>query len=198
MSVWNEIVDAAASMSVLEILGVFFGTLSVWFSKKENILVYPTGIVSVVIYVYLCFTAGLYADMGINVFYFVMSVYGWYNWQNPVENKILSISKNTSLQNFYYALMVLVFWVGLYFILVNFTDSTVPYIDSFTTAVCLVGMWLMALKKIENWVMWIIADTISVPLYWYKGLPLTSIQFLFFTFLAISGYLEWKGKLNVA
>lgn len=198
MSVWNEIVDAASSMSVLEILGVFFGTLSVWFSKKENILVYPTGIVSVIIYVYLCFIAGLYADMGINVFYFVMSVYGWYNWQRPVENKILSISKNTSLQNFYYALMVLVFWVGLYFILVNFTDSTVPYIDSFTTAVCLVGMWLMALKKVENWVMWIIADVISIPLYWYKGLPLTSIQFLFFTILAISGYLEWKGKLNVA
>lgn len=198
MSLWNEIVDAALSMSVLEILGVFFGTLSVWFSKKENILVYPTGIVSVVIYVYLCFTAGLYADMGINVFYFVMSVYGWYNWQQPTKDKVLSIGKNTPWQNFYSALMVLFFWVGLYFLLVNFTDSTVPYIDSFTTAMCLVGMWLMALKKVENWIMWIIADAISIPLYWYKGLPLTSIQFLFFTFLAISGYLEWKGKLNIA
>ncbi len=205
MDVWGEIVNAARSMSVLEILGVFFGTLSVWFSKKENILVYPTGIISVLIYVYLCYLAGLYADTGINAFYFVMSVYGWYNWSSINKNevldskvRVLKISRSTSTQNIGYAVTTGVLWLGLYFILVNFTDSTVPYIDSFTTAVCLVGMWMMAFKKIENWFMWIIADLISVPLYWYKGLPLTSIQFALFTALAISGYLEWRGKLKQA
>ena len=196
MDVWDEIVKAAASMSVLEILGVLFGTLSVWFSKKENILVYPTGIVSVVIYVYLCYDVELYADMWINMFYFVMSVYGWFNWVRPFKDKTLAISKNTAVENLFYTLLIGLLWFVLYFILVNFTDSTVPYIDSFTTAICLVGMWLMALKKIENWILWIIADVISVPLYWYKGLPLTSIQFGLFTVLAVSGYLEWRRKLN--
>ena len=208
MELWNEIVSAATNMSMLEILGVVFGTASVWFSKKENILVYPTGIVSVLIYVYLCFYAGLYADMGINVFYFIMSIYGWINWSTSQnikesstldnENKKLEISKNTQIQNIYFGTLIVVFWITLYAILDNYTDSTVPVIDSFTTAICLVGMWMMALKKIENWILWIIADLISVPLYWYKGLPLTSIQFLLFTALAVSGYLEWKKKLNTA
>lgn len=205
MDVWSEIVKAAASMSVLEILGVFFGVLSVWFSKKENILVYPTGIISIVIYIYLCYSVGLYADTGIQVFYFVMSIYGWYNWTSFNDEGILDnadqalkISKNTYSQNLGYAGIVGVLWLGLYFLLSNYTDSTVPYIDSFTTAICLVGMWLMTLKKIENWVMWIIADLICIPLYWYKGLPLSSLQFVFFTALAISGYMEWRGKLKQA
>jgi nicotinamide mononucleotide transporter len=205
MEVWSEITKAASNMSVLEILAVFFGVLSVWFSKKENILVYPTGIISVLIYVYLCFEIGLYADMGINVFYFVMSIYGWYNWipfkdKEVLDNtdKTLKISKNTTSQNIGYAVLIGIFWLVLYFILARFTDSNVPYADAFTTAVCLVGMWLMALKKIENWVLWIIADVISIPLYFYKGMPLSSLQFVFFTGLAVSGYLEWKGKLKEA
>ncbi len=196
MDVWSEIVLAASSMSVWEVLGVVFGILSVWFSKKENILVYPTGIISVLIYVYLCYYAGLYADVGINVFYFIMSVYGWYNWVRPFSDKSLAIGSCTKGENALFVGLVGVFWLVLYYVLVAFTDSTVPAIDSFTTALCLVGMWLMALKKIENWIYLIIADVISVPLYWYKGLPLTSIQFAFFTGLAISGYLEWKGKLS--
>lgn len=205
MDIWNEIVTQAQKMSTLEILGVTFGVMSVWFSKKENILVYPTGIISVLIYVYLCFTIGLYADMGINVFYFGMSVYGWVNWsakgkrsQNEEEVTVsrLSITRNSATQNLFNLGLILFFWAGLYFILIEFTDSTVPILDSFTTAVCLVGMWLMAQKKLENWIMWIIADLISVPLYWYKEMHLTSIQFALFTLLAISGYLEWKRKLQ--
>ncbi|MCB9187798.1 MAG: nicotinamide mononucleotide transporter [Flavobacteriales bacterium] len=195
MDVWSEIVSAAQNMSELEILGVTFGVLSVWFSKKENILVYPTGIISVLIYVYLCFEIGLYADMGINVFYFGMSVYGWVNWKKKKEGEVLSITKNTRVQNIYSVALIATFWVIIYFILIQYTKSTVPFVDSFTTAICLVGMWLMALKKIENWIMWIVADVISIPLYWYKGLPLSSIQFLLFTALAISGFLEWRRKL---
>jgi nicotinamide mononucleotide transporter len=202
---WNEIIKAAYSMSVLEILGIFFGVLSVWFSKKENILVYPAGIISILIYVYLCYSVGLYADTGIQVFYFVMSIYGWYNWVSVkdigvIDNRAvtLKISKNTFIQNLGYSAIITILWIALYFLLSVYTDSTVPYIDSFTTAICLVGMWLMTLKKIENWIMWIIADLICIPLYWYKGLPLSSIQFVLFTALAISGYLEWKGKLKKA
>jgi nicotinamide mononucleotide transporter len=203
MNIWSEIVHAASSMSALEIIAVFCGVLSVWFSKKENILVYPIGIISILIYTYLCYTVGLYADTGIQVFYFVMSIYGWYNWipikefkAKDASDSTLKISKNTPIQNLGYTALVGVLWLGLYFVLSVYTDSTVPYLDSFTTAICLVGMWLMTLKRIENWIMWIIADLICIPLYWYKGLPLSSIQFVLFTVLAIAGYLEWKRKLK--
>ena len=197
MEIWNSIIDAAFSMSLLEIIAVFFGVASVIYSKKENILVYPTGILSVLIYVYLCFGIKLYADMGINLFYFIMSVYGWYNWNKESNNQKLEISKNSMKDNIFAIIGVLLVWVIIYFLLIKFTDSDVPQIDSFTTAICFVGMWLMAWKRLENWIMWIIANLISIPLYWYKGLHLTSVQFVIFTILAILGFIEWKRKLQV-
>lgn len=196
MEIWNSILNTAQSMSILEILGVFFGISSVIYSKKENILVYPTGIISVLIYVYLCFEYKLYADMGINAFYFIMSVYGWYNWSNNTESETLIIRKNSLKENIVSAGAIIVLWGILYLILSEFTDSDVPYIDSFTTSVCFVGMWLMAWKRLENWTMWIIADLVSIPLYWYKGLYFTSVQFLVFTVIAVLGYIEWKNKLK--
>jgi len=181
----------------LEAVAVFFGLLSVWFAKKENILVYPTGIVSVLIYVYICLFAGLYADMGINGFYFIMSVYGWYKWtRKDQSDHFIPISKNTVKQHVISAIGVIVFFFILQFVLTNYTDSTVPNWDSATTAIFIVGMWLMALKKIENWIFWIIGDLVSIPLYFHKGLVLTSFQFTVFLVIAILGYLEWRKKLN--
>ena len=195
METWEAILAAAKSMSALEIIAVFFGISSVWFSKKENILVYPTGIISVLIYVYLCYGAGLYADAGINGFYFIMSLYGWYNWNKKKNDLSLPISKNSLNQNLIAIIATAGVWGLLYLLLVKFTDSTVPMLDALTTALCFVGMWFMAWKKVENWIFWIIADLISVPLYYYKGLPLTAVQFLLFTVLAVAGYLEWRKKL---
>jgi len=181
----------------LEAVAVFFGLLSVWFAKKENILVYPTGIVSVLIYVYICLFAGLYADMGINGFYFIMSVYGWYKWtRKDQSDHFIPISKNTVKQHVISVIGVIVFFFILQFVLTNYTDSTVPNWDSATTAIFIVGMWLMALKKIENWIFWIIGDLVSIPLYFHKGLVLTSFQFTVFLVIAILGYLEWRKKLN--
>jgi nicotinamide mononucleotide transporter len=183
--------------SWLEAVAVLFGLLSVWFAKKENLLVYPTGIVSVLIYVYICLSAGLYADMGINFFYFIMSVYGWYNWtRKDKTDHVIPISANTLKQNLLSLAGTVVFFLILQYILRNFTDSTVPYIDSTTTAIFIIGMWLMALKKIENWIYWIVGDIISIPLYFYKGLALTSFQFTIFLILAIMGYIEWRKKLH--
>ena len=182
-------------MSMLEILAVVFGIASVLYSRAENILVYPTGIISTLIYVYLCFTIKLYADMGINLFYFGMSIYGWIKWNSKVDNQEFIITKNSTKQNTISIALILLLWSVFYLVLNNFTDSDVPAIDSLTTSICFVGMWLMAWKKLENWTMWIIADLISIPLYWYKGLYLTSFQFFVFTILAIFGYLEWKRKV---
>ena len=187
-----------ADSSLPEAIAVIFGILSVWYAKKENILVYPTGIISVLIYIYICFYAKLYADMGINFVYFVMSIYGWYMWSRKDEReKVLPISRCSKKGHIISAIMLVGFFISLSYFLTNYTDSNVPVIDSFTTAIFIVGMWLMALKKIENWIYWIIGDLISIPLYFYKDLALTSIQFTIFLVLAILGYIEWRRKIAV-
>ena len=182
-----------AQSSFIEIIAVIFGLLSVWYSTKVNILVYPTGIVSVLIYVYICLMAGLYADMFINGVYFGMSVYGWYNWAHRRENeKVIPVLFAGAKQNIIAIAVTLVSFFFIQHILKTYTDSTVPTIDAFTTAVFIVGMWLMATKKVENWIYWIIGDIVSIPLYFYKGLVFTSFQYLVFLILAIIGFISWR------
>jgi nicotinamide mononucleotide transporter len=179
--------------SLLEVIAVFFGLLSVWYSRKVNLLVYPTGIINVLIYVYICFYAGLYADMGINLIYFVMSVYGWYNWtRKKDEVTAVKITWLSIKGNFLAALLAAVAFIFISYILVNYTDSTVPYIDSFTTAIFIVGMWLMARKNVENWLYWIVGDIICIPMFFYKGLVFTSFQYLVFLILAVMGFVSWR------
>ena len=184
----------------LEIVAVIFGLLSVWYAKKANILVYPTGIISVLIYVYICFFAMLYADMGINFFYFVMSVYGWYNWtRKGPDRKVIRISYNSAREQWIAAGATVVSYfviLGLIWAFKHkdqeYMNSYIPYVDSFTTSIFLIGMLLMARKKIENWIYWIIGDIISIPLYFAKGLVFTSFQYTVFLAIAIMGYIEWK------
>jgi nicotinamide mononucleotide transporter len=185
--------------SLIEFVAVIFGLLSVWYARNENLLVYPTGLVNVGLYVYICFIAKLYADMGINVFYFIMSIYGWYNWGRKDENKKhISISRCTIKQHLISLFMLGSSFAILYYILTEYTDSTVPVLDSLTTAIFIVGMWLQTLKKIENWIYWIIGDSIVIPLFLYKNLAFTGIQFLIFLGIALSGYLEWRKKIKHA
>jgi len=193
---WQYIIEGLQAgiqeMSWLEAVAVFFGLASVFYSMKENILVFPTGIISTLIYVWICFQVRLYADMGINGYYFVMSIFGWYVWTHPKPGKanvpITWLGTRGMVNSL---LLLLVSYLALYVVLHNFTDSDVPYWDSFTTATAFVGMWLMAKKKVENWIAWIITDLVSVPLYLYKGLLLTSFQFLVFTVLAVLGLIAW-------
>jgi len=190
-------VNNLETTTLTETIAVVFGVLSVWFARKENILVFPTGIISVILYVYICIGAKLYADMGINVFYFVMSAYGWYNWthQNGSSEE-RQITRTSKKEKVYIIIALFTFFAILYFTLSNFTDSNVPIIDSITTSIFLIGMWLMALKKVENWTFWIVGDLISIPLYAYKGLILSSFQFTIFLILAIMGLIEWRKRLN--
>ena len=184
--------------TITETIAVVFGILSVWFARKENILVFPTGIISVILYVYICIGAKLYADMGINVFYFVMSVYGWYNWTHKNgETKEREISKTTKKEKVQIFFSLIIFFFILFFTLTNYTDSNVSMIDSITTSIFLVGMWLMALKKVENWTFWIVGDLISIPLYSYKGLVLSSFQFIIFLIIAVMGLIEWRKRINL-
>jgi nicotinamide mononucleotide transporter len=184
--------EGLQQMTWLEVVAVVFGIASVFYSMREHIWVYPTGIVSTLIYVWICLQYKLYADMGINAYYFSMSIFGWYVWTHPKEGqKVLPV---TWLKPSGWAISIGIFlasYLTLYLVLSRFTDSDVPYWDSFTTASAFVGMWLMAKKKVENWIAWIITDLVSVPLYFHKGLILTSFQFLFFTILATLGLIAW-------
>ena len=182
----------------LEITAVIFGFLSVWFAKQNNIWVFPTGIISTGIFVYLLFKWELLGDMMINAYYFAMSIYGWYIWTRKTNDAFTPISrtkvaeKKTSIIIF---IATLAFVYALYKSAGKWSTWT-AYVDTLTTAVFFVGMWLMARKKIENWIFWIVGDVISVPLYLYKGLAFTSVQYLIFTLIAIYGYLAWKKTLN--
>ncbi len=179
----------------LEIIAVIFGLLSVWFSKQNNIWVYPTGMLSTSIFVYLLLKWGLIGDMLINVYYFIMSVYGWYVWTRKVDAEhVTPISRVTTKEN---KISILIFLATILFVFVVYQvfdkwNSWTAYVDTITTAIFFVGMWLMAKRKVENWIYWIVGDIISVPLYFYKGFTFTSFQYLIFTILAIYGYAAWK------
>lgn len=183
----------------LEATAVLFGLLSVWFSKKNNIWVYPSGIVSTLIFVYLLYNWGLLGDMLINVYYFSMSIYGWYYWTRKTGTKDLNPISKMSQSEFRMAQVLFIFallFVFLVYTLFDKWNHIIAYIDTFTTAIFFVGMWLMARRKIENWLFWIVGDLISIPLYYVKGYSLTSIQYLIFTLVAVAGYYAWKKELN--
>lgn len=183
----------------LEIVAVIFGGLSVWSSKQNNIWVFPTGMISTGIFVYLLLKWELLGDMMINGYYFIMSIYGWYIWTRKVDSShVTPISKTT---NWEHKVSVVIFLATLGFVFIVYKSfdkwtSWVAYVDTITTGIFFVGMWLMARRKLENWIYWIIGDIISIPLYFYKGFTFTSIQYFAFTFIAIYGYIAWKKSLN--
>ncbi|MGB5821764.1 MAG: nicotinamide riboside transporter PnuC [Saonia sp.] len=184
---------------VLESIVFVTGILSVWYAKKESILVYPSGLVATVITVYLLFRDELLGDMMMNFYFSIMSIYGWWNWARTKDHKkIVRISRtNTSEKYIGFGLFVLTMLItyGVY----RWFDvaiETSNYIDIFTSGLFFTGMWYMATKKLENWTLWIIADMITVPLYAYRGWGILSLQYFIFTILAIQGYNAWKKSLS--
>ncbi|RZP10602.1 MAG: nicotinamide riboside transporter PnuC [Flavobacteriales bacterium] len=182
----------------LEIIAVFFGFLSVWFSKNNNILVFPTGMINTSIFVYLLLKWSLLGDMIINAYYFIMSIYGWYFWLKGTNNTVSPISK---VSNSDIRIVVLLFISSSVFVSLVYTffdkwETIVSYIDILTTAIFFAAMWLMAKRKVESWIFWIVGNIISVPLYLHKGLAFTSIQYFIFTIIAIAGYIKWKELYN--
>ncbi|MBK0371014.1 nicotinamide riboside transporter PnuC [Flavobacterium agrisoli] len=184
---------------ILEFIAFVFGVLSVWFAKKQNILVYPVGLISTIISTYLFFVAGYLGDMLINFYYSIMSIYGWYYWSKGTELELnLPISRTNSNEKligigFFLLTIFVVFGIYKYFDYPIHFDN---YIDIFASGLFFTAMWFMAKKKIENWTLWIIGDIIVVPLYAYRGLGMISAQYIILTILAISAYLEWKKNLN--
>ena len=196
---FGQYIGYASIDVVLEITGVLFGLLSVWYAKKNNIWVYPTGMISTSIFVYLLFKWALLGDMIINAYYFIMSAYGWYYWSKREEQVVVHPITSTTKKEFKTALLLfvasLLFVICIYQVFYKWKDWT-AYVDTLTTAIFFVGMGLMARRKIEHWLFWILGDIISIPLYFYKGLTLTSLQYVIFTLIAIYGYRSWKKILD--
>jgi nicotinamide mononucleotide transporter len=189
---------ATAFQITLEIVAVFFGIVSVLYAKKENIRVFPTGIVSTVLYVYICYEFTLYGDMVINLYYTLMSFYGWYVWNHKPLSQSIEITTSNSLdmlKAFGIFISTAAFVVGVYLYYDRF-DRVTDYFDTFTSGIFFAGMWLMAHKKIEHWMFWILGNLISIPLYFVKGLGFSGLQFTIFLILAVQGYIEWKKHLN--
>ena len=183
----------------LELFAAVLGVLSVWYAKKNKILVYPTGLISTLIYVWILFKNQLLGDLIINVYFFLMSIYGWFFWSRKdegiVKNKISRLNLNESIFGIIIFIFGFIIVMSIYNIS-NWKESYVSLIDTLTTAIFCSAMWFMARRKIEHWILWIIGDIISVPLYIYKGLFFTSIQYLIFTFIAILGFVTWLKELN--
>jgi nicotinamide mononucleotide transporter len=195
----NAYQDVSLTHIILEFIAFVFGILSVWYARSENILVYPTGLIATVITVYLLFIAGYLGDMMINGYFTIMSIYGWYKWTRKVEDRdSLPITRTNKKEK--------IIGIGLFIVTIcvvfsiykvfDYEINTDNYIDIIASGIFFTGMWYMANKKIENWILWIIGDIIVTPLYAYRGLGMLSLQYLIFTILAISAYIEWRKILN--
>jgi nicotinamide mononucleotide transporter len=208
----------------LEFIAALFGVISVFFAKRESIWVYPTGIISTGLYVYLLAQWNLYGDLIINVYYTLMSIYGWYMWARIIDDEqnhipITRSGRMDKIKTFGIFAFTSAFVIAVYrhyevMPRLGWTDSiqhvfkqlssgsleefrlATPYLDTFTTGVFFAAMWLMANKKLENWTFWIIGNIVSIPLYFVKGYGFTGIQYSIFLVLAVQGYSAWKKKIE--
>jgi len=187
----------------LEAIAVISGIVSVWYSRKENILVYPTGLLNTTIYIYLSTKGHLLGEASVNIYYTIMSLYGWYLWTRIDPHKqtlILKITKSNSKDWRHQVLFFLGFYFVIYFSLVllkkEFAPEAIPWADALASASAYTGMWLMAKKKLESWIWWIVTNIASIPLYFIKGYAFTSVQFIILLILAIAGWKSWSDKIK--
>lgn len=200
----EHFISGLQATSWLEYLAVFTGIASVWYSKKENILVYPVGLVNTIIYIYLSLKGHLFGEASVNLYYTIMSIYGWMLWAKKDEQKhhILIITRSDQQawmqQLAFFATCYAALWIALKYVQQSFAPGAIPWADAFASAAAYTGMWLMAKKKVESWIWWIITDFASVPLYFVKGYVFTSVYYFLLLILAVFGLLEWYKRSKVA
>ena len=187
-----------------EVIAVLTGILSVWLTKKENVLLYPVGICSVSIWIYLCWIGDLFGQSIINLFFLIMNIYGWNNWQSKDDNLKfkIQIKKNNTIENVM-VVVISIFLSALIFALINQfqkEDASLFYVllESIITGLNFVAMWLMAWKRIEHWYLWIIGDILCIPLFIFKDYTLGVIQFSIFIFVSYLGFVEWSKKIKAS
>ncbi|MEY3539178.1 MAG: hypothetical protein RL188_595 [Bacteroidota bacterium] len=185
----------------IEAIAVVMGIVSVWYSRKENILVFPTGIINTTLYIYLSFKGHLLGEASVNLYYTIMSLYGWYWWSRKKEDQVTTVLQITNsnlkekAQHFFIFIgFYMVLFFALQFLKTNFAPDAIPWADALASAAAYTAMWLMAKKKVDSWIWWIITNITSIPLYFIKGYAFTSFQFIVLLVLAVAGYFSWKEK----
>jgi nicotinamide mononucleotide transporter len=185
------------SARAVEIAAVLFSLAYLYFSIRQQILLWPMGIISAILYMAVFYQSKFYADMGLNGYYLVVSVYGWIHWRRAgKEGAVLPVSRITAPTAVVLGLLTLAGFLGIGWILDRFTDSPIPYWDALTTSASFAATWMLARKILEHWIVWIFADAISIGLYLYRGLYPTLVLFAVYTTMAIIGYLEWKKTIS--
>jgi nicotinamide mononucleotide transporter len=192
---YQALVEGVKAMSWLEILAAIFGAISVVYSKQNSIWLYPTGLISTGIYVYLLSREQfkLYAEATLNAYYFIMSIYGWYHWAKKMPSAPeVPIAWASRMEWIVTAAIALIGWAVFYYLLSNFSNSDVPLVDAFVSATACAGMWLLAKRKIENWVVLNISNLVAIPLLFHKKLVATAVLTIFLFIVAVMGYFSWK------
>lgn len=200
--VLDQFIEGIKATTLLEYIAVWFGIASVWFSRKENILVYPVGLVNTIIYIYLSFKYSLFGEASVNLYYTIMSIYGWILWSkkdrqlHPLVNIMWSNKKEWVQQLLFFSAFYLAIFASLTWLKKDFAHGAIPWADAFASATAFTGMWLMAKKKVESWYWWIATNIASIPLYFVKHLVFTSVYYFILLGMAIWGLIEWRKKAN--
>lgn len=191
---WNWFLD-----NYIELFGAILGFVYIFFSIRQNILTWPVGLLTSLLYVWVFLVSKLYADMALQMYYVAISIYGWYEWlhgNKANHAEPVSVSRLTWKLAVLLSFLSLILFFLIWLVLENFTDSPVPVADSLATSLSIVATWMLARKILEHWLVWIFVDAFSMGLFWYKGLHPTVFLFAVYTIMAVFGYLEWKKEFR--
>jgi nicotinamide mononucleotide transporter len=195
-SIWNWFIH-----NYVELLGSLSGLLYIYFSIRQSILLWPIGLITSVAYILVFFQSTLYADMGLQIYYVIISIYGWFHWlkgkNKSNKSKQIKIITLNYFQWFMIFVSMALLTFCLYFPLKYFTNASNPLCDGFVSAGSIVATWMLAKKMLEQWLIWIVIDGTSIALFIYKNLYLTALLFIVYTILALIGYIKWRRDWQV-
>ena len=202
LQISQEFITGMKETTWLEYLAVFFGIASVWYSRKENILVYPVGLINTIIYIYISFKGSLIGEAGVNLYYTIMSIYGWILWtkKDKQQHHVVIITWSSKKEWVYELLFFAAFYIAIFaaltYLKTNFAPGAIPWADAFASATAFTGMWLMARKKVESWYWWIVTNFASIPLYFVKHYVFTSVYYFILLIMAVWGLMEWMKRAD--
>ena len=200
--IWQQFADGMKQTGWMEYIAVFAGIASVWYSRAENILVYPVGLINTIFYIYLSVKGQLLGEASVNLYYSIMSIYGWYLWtkKNQQQELIVHVTYSNKkwwiYQWIFFAAFYIIIFVSLTYLKKNFAPGAIPSADAFASATAFTGMWLMTKKKVESWYWWIATNIASIPLYFVKHYVFTSVYYIVLLIMAVFGLIEWMKKAN--
>jgi len=198
----QQFIEGMHATKWYEYVAVFFGIASVWFSRKENILVYPVGIINTILYIYISFEGSLFGEVVVQVYYTIMSIYGWVLWtkKNSLQKPVIVITRSNKKEwashLLFFSVFFITFFASLTYLKKEFAPGAIPLADAFASATAFTGMWLMAKKKVESWYWWIATNIASIPLYFVKQYVFTSVYYFILLIMAVWGLVEWTRRAN--